>query len=64
MVTNEDGPSPTSNPSSWVTLVANVDHPEEMGYGVIDTGATKSVASLEALEKILRRRLADGQSSA
>ena len=56
MVSEEEDPSPPSNPSSWVTLVANVDHPEEMGFGVIDTGATESVTSLEALEKILNRR--------
>jgi len=56
MVSEEEDPSPPSNPSSWVTLVANVDHPEEMGFGVIGTGATESVASLEALEKILNRR--------
>ncbi len=56
MVTDVEDTLPPSPPSSWVTLVANVDHPEEMGYGVIDTGATESVASLEALEKILSRR--------
>ena len=34
-----------------------VGHPERLGYGVLDTGATETVGSLEAIEFISQQRL-------
>ena len=54
----EENVEPGRTPISLLPqiLTSEVVEPEMMGYGVLDTGATESVASLQALEYIHRRR--------